>query len=189
MDLKIKIPTIKYPKISKEIVRNKTYENLEGEIWCPIKFNPNYKVSNKGRILTTKDTIAKPFINNAGYYCIGLWSENKKCTKLVHKLVAMHFMDYDSNLDVDHIDGNKLNNNIENLRLVTHQDNCSLRDTPNIFLVDKEGNVIKTFSSYVNAAKATGFGKETLRKNLKDSIGIVKITNYKQYKDYYFIRK
>lgn len=189
INLKIKIPTIKHNTVKINNSKNKAFSNLDGEIWVPISFNPNYKISNKGRILTTKGTIAKPFINNSGYLSIGLWENNRKTTKLVHILVAMHFMNYDNKYDVDHIDNNKTNNDISNLQLVTHSDNCNMRNTPKIYNVTKSGDVIDVYDSYRKAAYCLGYGAETLRKHLKNSTGIVKIRNYKYYKDCYFIRK
>lgn len=189
IDLKIKIPNIKRNVIKTNNKINKRFEVLDGEIWVPISFNPNYKISNKGRILTTKGTIAKPFVNNSGYLSIGLWENNRKTTKLVHILVAMHFMNYDSKYDVDHIDNNKQNNDISNLQLITHSDNCSMRNTPKIYNVTKSGDIIDVYDSYRKAAYNLGYGEQTLRKYLKNSIGIVKIRNYKYNKDYYFIRK
>ena len=158
-----------------------------------IKYNWDYDryVTYDGKVLRydskqDKLVLCKPCKSRYGYCRI----RYKGKTFQAHRVIFETFVGkIPQGYEIDHINTVSDDNRLENLRLVTHQDNCSLRDTPNIFLVDKEGNVIKTFSSYVNAAKATGFGKETLRKNLKDSVGIVKITNYKQYKDYYFIRK
>ena len=189
INLKIKIPKIKRNVVKTNNKIDKRFEVLDGEIWVPISFNPNYKISNKGRILTTKGTIAKPFINNSGYSAIGLWEHNRKTTKLVHILVAMHFMNYDSKYDVDHIDNNKQNNDISNLQLVTHSDNCSMRNTPKIYNVTKSGDIIDVYDSYKKAAYTLGYGEKTLRTHLKNSIGIVKIRNCKYNKDYYFIRK
>ena len=189
MDLKIKIPKIKKHKVSSANVSKPSYETLEGEIWSSIRFNPSYKVSNKGRVLTTKNTIAKPFKNNKGYLCIGLWQEGVKRNITIHKLVAMHFMDYNSSYDIDHIDGNKENNDVTNLRLVTHQLNCKLRKSPKIMHVNADGTVIHEYNSYREAAHSLGYSDTTLRKNLKNSEGIVMIRNYKYYKDCYFILK
>lgn len=189
MDLKLKIPKVKKHKVSNTNVSKPSYEALDGEIWSPIRFNPSYKVSNKGRVLTTRNTIAKPFKNNKGYLCIGLWYEGVKHNITVHKLVAMHFMNYDDSYDIDHIDGNKENNDVTNLRLVTHQLNCKLRNNPKVVQVNADGTVINNYDSYRQAAHSLGYSEATLRKNLKNSEGIVMIRNYKYHKDCYFIRK
>jgi nucleoside-specific outer membrane channel protein Tsx len=67
--------------------------------------------------------------NSKGYKCFQFSVSNKKCTFLLHRLVYwLHNRDWDimdSSKDnsIDHIDGDKLNNNIENLRVVTLQEN------------------------------------------------------------------
>jgi len=62
-------------------------------------------------------------INSAGYRRVTLYNPIKK-RFFVHRLVAYHFCDgYKDVLVVNHIDGNKLNNNCENLEYVTHSEN------------------------------------------------------------------
>lgn len=57
--------------------------------------------------------------NNAGYYIIQL----EKCLT-IHKIVAETFLgDIPKGYDVDHIDGDKSNNSLTNLEIVTHQEN------------------------------------------------------------------
>lgn len=185
INLSIKIPRIKHSNNDVVTVRSKAYEDLDGEIWCPIKFNPSYKISNKGRILTTQDTIAKPFVNNSGYLCIGLWCENRKHNELVHKLVAMHFMQYNSNYDIDHIDGNKQNNDVSNLQLISHSENCMKRSKYSFARVTKDGKVIKLYTSFRNGGHELGFSGETLRRRIKDE-DIVKIYNIKKMEYMYF---
>ena len=141
-----------------------------GERWFNLKENENYYISNKGRIRNANGEILKPFINNSGYYCIGLWKDNVKKTYCVHKLVAKYFLsNYNENLDIDHIDNNKLNNDIRNLCQISHKENCIKRITPNVYLVTKEGEIIKTFSSFREAGKELGFSPSTLRKNIQDN--------------------
>ena len=161
--------------------------NLEGEIWKTISFNSNYKVSNKGRILNSTGVIIKPFIQNSGYYAIGLWKNHQKYTTTVHKLVAMHFLDYDDKYDIDHIDGNKLNNDINNLRLITHKENCSLRPNPKIYQVTEEGETINKYKSYEEAARAVHMSKARLREAIIDSEIVAVYSNYEN-KYLYFKR-
>ena len=160
-------------------------KTLEGEIWKVVSFNDNYKISNKGRILNSTGIIVKPFIQNSGYSAIGLWRNHKKHTITVHKLVAMHFLDYDDSYDIDHIDGNKQNNNVNNLRLITHKENCILREDIKIYHVTKEGEIIKGYTSYDTAGKELGFSKHTLKKKIKEE-GMSTIYNIKEHKFMYF---
>lgn len=58
------------------------------------------------------------------YYCVGLTKNNKQKTKLIHRLVAETFLDNSNNYPVvNHKDGNKLNNNVNNLEFVTYKEN------------------------------------------------------------------
>lgn len=137
--------------------------------FVPIKHNNNYKINNKGIIINKNNIVCKPFINNSGYYCIGLWANNIKTTYCVHKLVAEHFMEnYDVDLNVDHIDNNKLNNDINNLQLITHKENCNKRITPNVYNVTSEGVVIKKYKSIREAANFLHIGYNNLRQLLSD---------------------
>lgn len=160
-------------------------KSQDGETWKTVSFNDNYKVSNKGRIMTSTGIILKPFIQNSGYFAIGLWRNREKHTITVHKLVAMHFLDYDDNYDIDHIDGNKLNNDITNLRLITHKENCVLREKIKFYHVTKDGEIIKAYTSYETAGSELGYSKHTLRKNIRN-FGISPVYNIKEHKYMYF---
>ena len=86
-----------------------------------------YLVSNYGEIKGVKTgKIRKKNINHEGYYfvCISLGSRNKKPLIKVHRAVAETFLNNSNNYPViNHKDGNKLNNYIENLEFCTHQEN------------------------------------------------------------------
>lgn len=103
-------------------------ENLEGEIWKDIiGFDHKYMISNKGRVksLCRKEEILLKFKkHNRGYSIVSLCRKNKMFYFLVHRLVAIAFIPNVNQLDtVDHIDENKRNNNVENLRWMTNLDN------------------------------------------------------------------
>lgn len=110
------------------------------EIWKPIKgYEELYEVSNLGNIKSVKrkaknrgkgkrvirERILKPSMDRPnGYYQIKLSKNGKLKTFKIHKLVIEHFLNKISKgLVVNHIDGNKLNNNINNLEICTQKDN------------------------------------------------------------------
>ena len=67
----------------------------------------------------------KPITNKHGYYRVNLYKDKKAKNHRIHRLVAEAFLpDYSAELDVDHIDRDKLNNNLSNLRMVTTQQNA-----------------------------------------------------------------
>jgi len=89
------------------------------EEFRPIKDLPGYSVSNKGRV--RKDSIGQIMVlsKNGGYCRITI-------SKHVHRLVAEAFIEkpHESKAWVDHIDGNRSNNDVSNLRWVTPSENC-----------------------------------------------------------------
>ena len=74
----------------------------------------------------SKKSYKSPDMNTDGYLCIWLWRDNKRKSFKLHRLVYQYNnLDIDiSNLIIDHIDRNKLNNNLDNLRLATKSQNC-----------------------------------------------------------------
>lgn len=95
------------------------------EEWRPCKESRIYEASSNGQIRNRRTgRILKTQITSHGYETVQLNYDGDAHTHRVHRLVANAFYDeYDEKLDVNHIDGNKLNNNIENLEICTRQNN------------------------------------------------------------------
>ncbi len=92
-----------------------------------IKGYPNYFVSDCGHIYSTRQygKWMRPQVNTCGYLQIGLRNKkNQGKLYCVHKLVAATFLGENAErLEVNHIDGDKTNNKIENLEYVTRSEN------------------------------------------------------------------
>ena len=93
--------------------------------WRKIKNYPGYKISSDGRIKSLKTgKIMKPSLSNAGYLMIKLFKNGKHHNKAIHRLVAETFCDgYAPGLEVNHLDGNKINNSYDILKWCSHSEN------------------------------------------------------------------
>ena len=98
------------------------------EIWKPIeRFNGEYLVSNHGRLRSLKrhnDRLMPMTIQQRGYYAAMFHMNNKAICVKVHRLVAETFIPNPEHLpEINHKDGNKLNNNADNLEWCTRSQN------------------------------------------------------------------
>ena len=87
---------------------------------------PNYLIHPDGRVENKKTgRILKPYDNN-GYNTVTLRNHSKRKLYRIHRLIAIHYIPNPNNYQfIDHKDGNKLNNNIDNLRWVNAIQNCN----------------------------------------------------------------
>jgi len=94
------------------------------EMWLQVRGYPKYEVSSFGRIRNKKSKKILKLKSHRGYKRIGLCNNNKQKFFLVHRLVAEAFIPNQQNKTcVDHVDHNKSNNNVVNLRWATHSEN------------------------------------------------------------------
>lgn len=104
--------------------------NTQEEIWKAVAdSNGEYHISNHGRVKSYKcgkERILKPYLLGGGlpYYAYSLHIKNKRKICKVHRLVALAFIPNPENKpQVNHKDGNKLNNHIDNLEWMTSKEN------------------------------------------------------------------
>lgn len=89
-----------------------------------VKDFDGYRISDTGVVFGKHGRRLKPNIDGSGYMYVSLMKNGIKYTKRVHKLVADNLIDNTNNYpEVNHIDGNKLNNNTYNLEWVTSSQN------------------------------------------------------------------
>lgn len=115
------------------------------EIWKPVKgFEGLYEVSNTGYVKSLKRTVdtyngEKRVFNERilklhsskltkrhpkPMYHIELWKDNKRTVKMIHRLVAETFIpNPDGKPEVNHKDGNRAHNSVDNLEWVTSSEN------------------------------------------------------------------
>ena len=101
---------------------------MSDEIWKPIPGWEKYAVSNKGRVRGARGWVLKPILGGKRqYYGVRLYksvTENKLAS--IHRLVAEAFLENrECKPMVNHIDGNRFNNEASNLEWCTSQENTA----------------------------------------------------------------
>ena len=93
--------------------------------YLPLSINDNYCISKNGNVYSYyTNKILKQRNNKKGYPSVYLTINGKGISKVVHRLVAKTFIPNPYNLpQVNHIDGDKTNNNVNNLEWCTNQEN------------------------------------------------------------------
>lgn len=176
------------------------------EIWKDVVgYEGLYQVSNMGRVKAiktiinprdlrygeSKNRMCKPTLQKTGYYST-LFYRNGKSTRLsIHRIVAEAFIPKEEGKKfIDHINGIKTDNRVENLRWVTPKENtnnpatkCNMRNMYNrlskeeiarirekvskiksnpIFQLDSQYNIIGEFDSITKASHITGYNQSSI---------------------------
>lgn len=99
--------------------------HVGGDILRILARNPNYGVTEDGKVFSVaRNCELSPKRNHDGYLRIQLWEHGKCHFVSIHRLIAETFIPNPDNKPfVNHIDGNKQNNRVENLEWCTQQEN------------------------------------------------------------------
>lgn len=161
-----------------EIIKNINIEEYKDYYW----------ITNFGRCFSKKTSKEIKSHINDGYYKVNLYDVNHQNTKFrIHHLVYITFMnDYNDKNIIDHIDGNKLNNNLNNLRCISQSDNIKnayknndkMYQKNKIEIYDLENNLIKEVESTEEARiflnlKSKGSIFQCLKGNYKTTGGYI----------------
>ena len=85
---------------------------------------PDYTITEHGDVYGKTDNLLKTDITHDGYYRVTLYKNNKPTHCPIHRLVAESFIPNPGNKPtVNHIDGDKSNNSVQNLEWCTHSEN------------------------------------------------------------------
>ena len=151
------------------------------EVWKKIEGFENYDISNYGNVRSTyKNRILKPQNDKNNYYIINLWKNKKGKTFKIHRLVAIAFIpNLENKPQVNHINGIKKDNRVENLEWCTPSENMkhALKNGLKIPLKGEECKVSKATEEQVkeilikkknsNGAKYWGVKELSIKFNLK----------------------
>lgn len=158
------------------------------ELWKTIEeFDGRYEISNLGNFRNKKTgRLLKQFINSNGYKTIPLTFNKQRYNVQVHRYVALYFVpNKDCKPLVNHIDGNKQNNNANNLEWVTYSENIThaYKNNLRIFYIDKtvkrgeehyRSKLSKEDVVKIKKLNAKGMGYRKISKNLNLPIGAVR---------------
>ncbi len=137
------------------------------ETFVKIEGFDNYEVSNLGKVRNIKSgRILKPYLNPSGYLRHCLCENNKSKYLFLHKIIAIAFIDNPEEKPcVNHIDENKLNNDLSNLEWCTIRENiihgtrtkrAAEKCSKKVIQLDLNDNVLNIFESMTQAEQETG---------------------------------
>lgn len=156
--------------------------------WKEIKDYDNYLISDEGRVFSrATGKLKKCNVREDGYVVSGLWKNNKGNNVYIHRLVMETFKPENRKETVNHIDGVKTNNFINNLEWSTYSENNhhaietglntnemkqNNKNSIAILQCDLNGNVLREYPSMRQAQRDTGVDATSI------GIGIRKGWNY-----------
>lgn len=138
---------------------------MKKETWKDIPgYEGRYQVSSLGRVRTDSGKIMSLELTQRGYFRVELWSDHSRKRFKVHRLVAIVFIPNPKNLpQVDHINGDKTDNRVENLRWVSNIQNCGFNNKKKssrrpVLIIGRDG-AKDVYPSISAAARAMGVSR------------------------------
>jgi hydrogenase maturation factor len=151
-----------------------------------IRGYPEYTVNTDGIIVSYKKElnprVLKHSVGKIGYCNVGLVNVlGIKKTLSVHCIIAETFLDYKSNkgvISIDHVDEDKTNNNLKNLRIINHRENVARSsNNPTGYTGVKSVNNSFGFSLTFDKVMISSQGHETPLDAHLSRLGLVKTIN------------
>lgn len=139
-------------------------QDLDLNVWSPIKQAPNYYINRLGVIVNSKTKLILKQSNRNGYSRLCIAGKQYS----VHRLVYETFVGEIKGV-IDHIDGNKQNNSLDNLRDISQSENMTNaqqkghKGQKKVHQYTLDDVFVKEFSSLTNAAKAYGVTYAAIR--------------------------
>lgn len=121
------------------------------------------KHNNDNRVRHFNEKILKPTQNRNGYWMLNLGGRRFLRKSLLHRIVAEVWLPNDDpNLEINHIDGNKGNNSVENLEWITHSENEKHAHATG--LKDFTKDLAWRYKGYKCARKVSFFDEQKIKK-------------------------
>lgn len=163
------------------------------EIWKDIPgYEGYYQASNLGNIKSMKfqcnftgkkynrEKILKPKTNKWNSRTVELWKDGEHKTWYVHRLIGLTFLETPKcKMTINHKDGNRLNNCVDNLEWMTLEDNIKhgyqndLYPQKHILMINKHTGEVKEYRSLSSASrecgKNTGYLTTAIRRGRKEN--------------------
>lgn len=139
-------------------------------------YEGKYQVSNIGEIIslprngTKKEIVLKAQMTDKdGYKIVKLRKNNNPKMVKVHRIVAEAFIEKTNSNIVDHINGIRDDNRVENLRWVNNYENVKFGKCGKDFIEVKfkENGIVKIFESLRQAEKETGISRYMIKKDCR----------------------
>lgn len=137
----------------------------------------HHYIDDKGNVFNLKtNRVLKPYKGKNGYMMVDMWENNKPNKRYIHRLLGQAFLpNLENKRTINHIDGNKLNNDLSNLEWATDSENMQHAYNHNLNQQTKvnltENNLKEIWKRFLN--------HETFTSMLKDyDIAATTMSNY-----------